>query len=232
LIARMSGRHILRGLLAAVLVAASLQAAAADAAAAARPSAPTGAGDSLARVESWLKSVRTLSADFVQVVRSREGQITSRAVGRLSLSRPDRFRWDYREPYVQVIVADGRRLWLYEADLEQVTVRPLESGLGSTPAMLLSGAGSVGESFTGGPVERDGEWTWCRLTPKQRGSDFESVSLGFNGRGTLVAMQLVDKLGQSTELDFSDLALNTKLDPDLFRFTPPRGADVIGDAKP
>ncbi len=188
--------------------------------------------DSLVRVEAWLKSVRTLSADFVQVVRNRDGQISSRVTGTLSLSRPDRFRWDYRDPYVQVIVADGRKLWLYDADLEQVTVRPLESGLGSTPAMLLSGTGSVGESFSSGPVERDGDWTWCRLIPRQQGSDFESVSLGFDDRGGLVAMQLLDKLGQSTELNFSDVALNQKLDPALFQFTPPKGADVIGDAKP
>jgi outer membrane lipoprotein carrier protein len=133
---------------------------------------------------------------------------------------------------VQVIVADGRKLWLYDADLEQVTVRPLESGLGSTPAMLLSGAGSVGDSFSSGPVERDGEWTWCRLVPKQHGSDFESVGLGFDDRGGLVAMQLLDKLGQSTELNFSKVAQNPKLAPALFEFTPPKGADVIGDAKP
>ena len=205
----MTGRNILRSLLAGALLVSALPAVAAE--------------DSLARVEAWLKSVNSLTADFVQVVRSRDEQISSRVTGRLSLARPDRFRWDYRDPYVQVIVADGRKLWLYDADLEQVTVRPLEAGLGSTPAMLLSGAGSVGESFTGGPVERDGEWTWCRLVPKQRGSDFESVSLGFNGRGVLVAMQLVDKLGQRTELDFSDVAVNPKLDPELFRFIPPQG---------
>lgn len=196
------------------------------------PAAAAADGDSLVRVEAWLKSVKTLSADFVQVVRNRDGQISSRVTGTLSLSRPDRFRWDYRDPYVQVIVADGRKLWLYDADLEQVTVRPLEAGLGSTPAMLLSGAGSVGESFSAGPVERDGDWTWCRLVPRQHGSDFESVSLGFNDRGGLVAMQLLDKLGQSTELNFSDVAVNQKLDPALFRFSPPKGADVIGDATP
>lgn len=214
----MSIRNALGALLAAAMLLPALPAAADD--------------DSLTRVEAWLGSVKTLSADFVQVVRNRDGQITSRVTGKLSLSRPDRFRWDYRQPYEQLIVADGRRLWLYDADLEQVTVRPLESGLGSTPAMLLSGAGSVGDSFTGGPVERDGELTWCRLVPKQQGSDFESVSLGFDGRGGLVAMQLLDKLGQSTELDFSDVALNRKLDPALFMFTPPKGADVIGDAGP
>jgi outer membrane lipoprotein carrier protein len=196
------------------------------------PAVAAADGDSLVRVEAWLKSVHTLSADFVQVVRNRDGQISSRATGTLSLSRPDRFRWDYRDPYVQVIVADGRKLWLYDADLEQVTVRPLEAGLGSTPAMLLSGAGSVGESFSAGPVERDGDWTWCRLVPRQHGSDFESVSLGFNDHGGLVAMQLLDKLGQSTELNFSNVVLNQTLDPALFRFTPPKGADVIGDATP
>ncbi len=211
-------RIVLGRLFAAALVLAAIPAVAAD--------------DSLARVEAWLKSVRTLSADFVQVVRNRDGQISSRVTGTLSLSRPDRFRWDYRDPYVQVIVADGRKLWLYDADLEQVTVRPLESGLGSTPAMLLSGTGSVSESFSAGAVERDGEWTWCRLVPRQHGSDFDSVSLGFDDRGGLVAMQLVDKLGQSTELNFSDVELNKKLDPALFRFTPPKGTDVIGDAKP
>jgi outer membrane lipoprotein carrier protein len=189
---------------------------------------PVAADDSIARVETWMRSVKTLSADFVQVVRGRDGQITDRASGTLALSRPDRFRWDYRSPNVQVIVADGSKLWLYDADLEQVTVRPLQAGLGSTPAMLLSGSGSVGDSFTAGPVERDGEWTWCRLVPKDSGSDFEGVGLGFDTHGSLVAMQLVDKLGQSTELAFAHVKVNAKLDGGLFVFVPPQGADVIG----
>ena len=84
--------------------------------------------DAVSRVEAYLGPLKTLSADFVQVVRNRDGEITDRAAGTLSLSRPDRFRWDYREPYVQTIVADGRQLWLYDADLEQVTVRALEAG--------------------------------------------------------------------------------------------------------
>ncbi len=193
---------------------------------------PAAADDSIARVEAWMRSVKTLSADFVQVVRGRSGEITNRASGTLALSRPDRFRWDYQSPNVQVIVADGRKLWLYDADLEQVTVRPLQAGLGSTPAMLLSGSGSVGDSFTAGPVERDGEWTWCRLVPKDRSSDFEGVGLGFDAHGGLVAMQLVDKLGQSTELVFSRVKVNSKLDGGLFVFVPPKGADVIGDPAP
>jgi outer membrane lipoprotein carrier protein len=187
------------------------------------------ADDSVTRVDAYLSKVKTLTAGFVQVVRNRDGQITSRATGTLTLQRPDRFRWDYQQPYQQVIVADGKRLWLYDADLDQVTVRPLASGLGSTPAMLLSGAAAVSGSFSSGPVERDGDWTWYRLVPKDRGSDFETVSLGFDAKGRLVAMQLADKLGQRTELVFSDLELNRAVDAARFEFKPPKGADVIGD---
>jgi outer membrane lipoprotein carrier protein len=194
--------------------------------------ATAGADDSVVRVEKFLGSLQTLSADFVQVVRDRSGQITSRASGTLVVARPDRFRWDYQQPYVQTIVADGRKLWLYDSDLDQVTVRPLQAGLGSTPAMLLSGAGKVGATFTGGPCLTDGGWTWCRLAPKDRASDFEQVSLGFNAAGELGGMELADKLGQTTSLDFSKVRRNARIDPAQFKFEPPKGADVIGDAGP
>ena len=190
------------------------------------------AGDSLARVEGYLGSLKTLSAEFVQVVRNRDGQIVDRATGTLSLSRPNRFRWDYRDPYVQTIVADGRKLWLYDSDLEQVTVRTLEAGLGSTPAMLLSGSGKVGDSFVAGAVEGDGGWTWCRLQPKAPTSDFDRVSLAFDAHGELAAMELLDKLGQSTQIDFGNVRRNAAIDAGLFRFVPPKGADVIGQVAP
>lgn len=189
-------------------------------------------GDAVARVDAYLTALRTLSAEFSQVVRNRDGQVVERASGTLSLSRPDRFRWDYRVPYVQTIVADGRRLWLYDSDLEQVTVRELEAGLGSTPAMLLSGAGKVGDAFVAAAVERAGDWTWCRLRPKAEGSDFEQVSLAFDARGELAAMELRDKLGQATVIEFGAVRRNPSLDAALFRFEPPPGADVIGRAAP
>jgi len=190
------------------------------------------AEDSLARVEAYLGSLKTLSAEFAQVVRNRDGDIVERASGTLSLSRPNRFRWDYREPYQQTIVADGSRLWLYDSDLEQVTVRTLESGLGSTPAMLLSGDGDVRDAFEALAVERKGEWTWSRLRPKQGDSDFEQVSLAFDARGELVAMELRDKLGQATLIELGAVRRNLPLGGELFRFEPPAGADVIGRAAP
>jgi outer membrane lipoprotein carrier protein len=189
-----------------------------------------GSQDAVSRVESYLASFRTLSAEFAQTVRNREGQPTERASGILALSRPDRFRWDYRQPYVQTIVADGERLWLYDSDLEQVTVRDLRAGLGSTPAMLLSGSGRVADAFESAGVERKGDWTWHRLRPREAGSDFESVGLALDGRGELAAMELSDKLGQVTVIEFSAVRRNPPLDAALFRFTPPPGADVIGRA--
>jgi outer membrane lipoprotein carrier protein len=190
------------------------------------------ATDALERVEAYLGSLTTLSAEFSQVVRSRDGDIVDRASGTLSLSRPNRFRWDYREPYEQAIVGDGKRLWLYDPDLEQVTVRTLEAGLGSTPAMLLSGGGRVGDAFTAVGTERVGAWTWHRLRPRDADGDFESVSLAFDAKGELAGMELRDKLGQSTMLEFARVRRGAKLDDGLFRFEPPPGADVIGRAEP
>lgn len=188
------------------------------------------AADSVARVDAYLVSLKTLTAAFVQVVQDKQGQVTERATGTLTVSRPNRFRWDYREPYAQTIVADGKKLWLYDPDLEQVTVRSLEHGLGATPAMLLSGSGKVGDAFAAGPVDQQQHWTWCRLVPKQQGSDFERVSLGFDGRNELAAMELVDKLGQTTTIEFSLVKRGAALSDALFRFVPPPGADVIGEA--
>ncbi|HET9694071.1 MAG TPA: outer membrane lipoprotein chaperone LolA [Steroidobacteraceae bacterium] len=188
------------------------------------------AADSVARVDAYLDGLKSLSAQFVQVVQDRKGDVTDRASGTLAIARPDRFRWDYREPYTQTIVADGKKLWLYDPDLEQVTVRSLEQGLGATPAMLLSGSGQVGDAFTAGPVERRQDWTWCRLLPKQRGSDFERVSLAFDAKGELAAMELVDKLGQTTTIQFAGLKRGARVDESLYRFVPPPGADVIGEA--
>ena len=194
------------------------------------PALSHAAADAVARVDAYLGALKTLSAEFTQVVATRKGDVTERADGTLAISRPDRFRWDYRRPYEQTIVADGNKLWLYDPDLEQVTVRSLAQGLGSTPAMLLSGSGKVGDAFTSGAVEQQRDWTWCRLVPKQPGSDFERVSLAFDAKGELAAMELMDKLGQTTTVQFAAVKRDVSLDAAMFRFTPPAGADVIGEA--
>lgn len=180
------------------------------------------------RVETFLDGLQGLQADFHQVLSDRSGRAIEEASGTLALRRPNRFRWDYRDPYSQVIVADGSRIWLYDEDLEQVTVRRLDDSLSATPAMLLSGEGALEENFTVIGVENDAGVQWIQMEPKRSDTDFKSVRLGFDG-ATLKYMQLADKLGQTTRLTFTNVERNPVIDPSRFTFTVPPGADVIGE---
>ena len=181
------------------------------------------------RVEAFLQGLDGLQAEFKQVLTDRNGQTVDEASGTLAISRPDRFRWDYRQPYQQIIVADGTRIWIYDSDLEQVTVRKLDETLSATPAMLLSGRSNLSDNFNVTQVSREGSVEWVKMEPKRDDTDFRWVRLGFEGP-LLKYMQLADKLGQTTSLEFSKLERNPPLDPSRFTFTVPPGADVIGDA--
>ncbi len=180
------------------------------------------------KVEGFLKDLQSLQAQFKQTLTDRNGQTMEQASGTLAIRRPDRFRWDYREPNEQVIVADGARIWLYDADLEQVTVRKLDDTLSATPAMLLSGQGNLETNFNVTQTSQEGGVFWVRMQPKRDDTDFKWVRLGFDG-ATLKFMELADKLGQTTHLEFAQLERNPALDPSRFTFTVPPGADVIGD---
>lgn len=181
------------------------------------------------KVESFLQGLQSLQAQFKQTLADRSGQVVQEASGTLAIRRPDRFRWDYREPHEQLIVADGARIWLYDTDLEQVTVRKLDATLSATPAMLLSGQGNLQDNFTVVQTSQEGGIQWVRMEPKRDDTDFKWVRLGFDG-AALQFMQLADKLGQTTTLEFSQLQRNPAIDPSRFTFTVPAGADVIGDA--
>ncbi len=181
------------------------------------------------RVEAFLQGLDGLQAQFKQVLTDRNGQSIDEASGTLAISRPDRFRWDYREPYQQVIVSDGARIWIYDSDLEQVTVRKLDETLSATPAMLLSGRTSLADNFNVTQFEQQAAVAWVRMEPRRDDTDFKWVRLGFEG-AVLKYMQLADKLGQTTSLEFSKVERNPPLDPSRFTFTVPPGADVIGDA--
>ena len=181
------------------------------------------------KVEGFLQNLQSLQAQFKQTLTDRNGSTVEEANGTLAIRRPDRFRWDYQAPNEQVIVADGSRIWLYDADLEQVTVRKLDDTLSATPAMLLSGQGNLQDNFNVTQTAQEGGVFWVRMEPKRDDTDFKWVRLGFDG-ATLKFMQLADKLGQTTHLEFAQLERNPALDPSRFTFTVPPGADVIGDA--
>lgn len=180
------------------------------------------------QVDRFMQGLTGLDAGFRQVLRDSRGQIAEQSAGTLRILRPDRFRWEYETPHAQLIVSDGQRLWLYDPDLEQVTVRGLDKTLAGTPAMLLSGSGDLRNGFDVERVEqRDGVF-WVFLTPKRADTDFRRMRLGFRG-DALAFMELEDKLNQTTLLEFIGLKRNPALKADQFTFTPPAGADVIGD---
>lgn len=193
--------------------------------------APAGDAAGIERVQAYLDGIDTLRARFAQTIEDANGDAVQSSAGVLTIARPNRFRWDYTEPYEQLVLADGERLWLYDADLEQVTVRKLDESLASTPAMLLSGGGQVGDSFAAGEVTVQGERCSIELLPIKKDTDFQSVTVEFEGEN-LSAMTLRDALDNTTRIDFSAIERNPELAADEFGFTPPDGVDVIGATEP
>jgi outer membrane lipoprotein carrier protein len=184
--------------------------------------------DALDRFRSFLKTTQSARADFEQKVYGREGRLTQESKGSFVFQRPGRFRWTYQKPVDQLIVGDGERVWIYDRDLNQVTVRKISQALGSTPAALLAGSSDVEKAFElANAGVRDG-LEWLEAKPREREAGFDSIRMGFSAAG-LEAMELTDNFGQTTRLRFTNLQRNPKIDPADFRFEPPKGADVLGE---
>jgi outer membrane lipoprotein carrier protein len=190
------------------------------------PSQATAASD----VEKLLDGVSSWSADFTQTIDDGHGKVVRSAAGKLYLQKPGKFRWDYSQPSQQLILADGKQIWLYDKDLQQANVRDMDVSLASTPAVLLSGGATVASQFEVTALPKSGGLDWYQLIPKHPDTDFQMVRIGFN-KGELASMLLADKLNQVTQLTFSNAQRNVKLIPDLFTFTPPPGVDVIGQPR-
>lgn len=183
------------------------------------------------KLEAFLEGVDTLTAAFTLSLLDAELQVLEESEGTLRIKRPGRFRWDYTEPYEQLVLSDGEKLWLYDSDLEQASVRQLDESLSTTPAMLLSGSGEVSDGFEIiGVYDADGV-VWVNMRPKESDTDFQTFSLGFKGTD-LRYMQLSDRLDQVTQIEFSDIVRNEVMEDQAFDFTPPEGVDVIGLPEP
>jgi outer membrane lipoprotein carrier protein len=178
-------------------------------------------------VDKYLAGLATWSADFKQTIDDGHGKIMRSAAGKLYLQKPGKFRWDYVEPSEQLILADGKHIWFYDKDLQQANLRDMDANLSSTPAVLLSGGGSVGSQFDVTALPPSDGMEWYQLIPKRPDTDFQLVRIGFT-KGDLTSMFLADKLNQVTQLSFSHSQRNAKFAPDLFTFVPPKGVDVIG----
>ncbi len=183
-------------------------------------------------VVSYLDSLQSFTASFTQQRFDEDGELLETLAGEAYIERPGRFRWAYGEPYVQLIVSDGATLWIYDEDLEQVTVNSVtETGAGS-PAALLGRESDVAAHYaiTALPAADDG-YAWYRLESKEATSDFSAIALGF-ADGEVRAMRLTDNLGQLTALSFDDVTRNEDVDDALFHFAPPAGVDVVQGAMP
>jgi outer membrane lipoprotein carrier protein len=187
------------------------------------------AAEAGAQLRTFLAETRTLEAQFVQERVGEQGAAPERATGQLRLARPGRFRWDYETPYAQLILADGERLWIYDPDLEQATVRPQADALGHSPARLLSGGLDLDAHFS--VVELPGRsegLDWVEVSPVGRDEEFTRVRFGFAGE-RLGAMVMSDNLGFTTNIKFNDLKINNQIDSSYFAFQPPPGVDVLGE---
>ena len=180
------------------------------------------------RFRTFVRGTQSARADFEQKVHDRSGKLTQESKGSFVFQRPGLFRWVYAKPIDQVIVGDGERVWIHDRDLNQVTVRKLSAALGSTPAALLAGSAQIEKAFElSDAASRDG-LEWLEAKPREREAGFERVRMGFDAEG-LRAMELLDHFGQTTQLRFSNLVRNPKVDRSEFRFEPPKGADVLGE---
>ena len=182
---------------------------------------------SLERFQSYVRTTQSARGEFTQKVFDKTGKLVQDSRGSFAFLRPGRFRWTYIKPQ-QVIVGDGDRVWIHDADLNQVTVRRVARVLGATPAALLAGASDIQNAFDLKEIgEKDG-LAWLEARPREKEAGFESVRLGLSVGG-VEAMELLDHFGQTTVLRFSGVVRNPQIDPATFRFTPPKGADVLGD---
>lgn len=181
---------------------------------------------STAALQNFLSNVTAYEADFQQRTLDEDGAVQSVSAGKMAVQRgaeqAGRFRWEYQEPWEQLIIADGKQLWQYDADLEQVTVRPMQESLEGTPAELLSGKLDLADWLLSEVAE------WVMLTPKDNDLPFQSIALRFEG-DALAGMKLVDQFDQTTHVVFDQINTEAEFGPDTFVFTPPLGTEIVGE---
>ena len=186
------------------------------------------------KLKTFIAATHSAQADFTQEVLDQNGKRIQSANGIMQLQRPGKFRWSYQKPYEQLIIGDGAKFWLYDVDLNQVTVRKLDTALGSSPAALLSGNNEIERGFTLTENGNKDGLEWLQATPKSQGnneqdSSFNKILMAFNAQSELAVMELNDMFGHKTVLRFSAMQRNPKIPEQQFHFTPPKGADVLSD---
>jgi outer membrane lipoprotein carrier protein len=182
----------------------------------------------ISEMKSFLAASKTMTADFKQVSYDEFGNPLQKSFGVFYLQRPGKFRWDYRTPFVQQIISNSDKVWFYDADLEQVTVKNIDQSLGSTPALLLSGELSLEDNFIVQKQGMDEGLQWIKLLPKNDQSGFNYILIGMENQ-VIGGMELSDNFGQLTRIYFSNIKINNPIAADIFQFEVPDGVDVFED---
>jgi outer membrane lipoprotein carrier protein len=177
---------------------------------------------------SFNQNTKSATGRVEQRVMDRAGKVVDRGSGTFAFARPGKFRWVYEKPHPQTLVADGHKLWIYDPDLQQVTIKRMDQAISSTPAALLAGREDITALFSLRDAGTADGLEWVEATPKTPDTGFDKVRLGLKDK-QLAAMELFDQLGGHSALRFTDLKPNAPVSPDTFKFTPPKGADVIED---
>lgn len=184
--------------------------------------------DGVSSLKDFFNHTHSMRAQFHQVVLDKQGRKTQEVDGTMLLQRPNKFRWDYQKPFEQQIISDGKQVFLYDNELQQVTIRELGNAIGSSPAAMLAGGENVEKSFTlKNAVRKDG-LTWVLALPKDKDSGFDRVLLGFKA-DKLRKMELYDSFSHVTHITFDSVERNPELQTSNFLFTPPKGVDVVGE---
>ncbi len=184
------------------------------------------AGAGKAKLEKLLRNTKSVKAKFTQTVISKSRDRASHAEGMLYIKRPKYFRWDYKIPYKQNIIADGTRVWVYEPDIEQVSTMMQKAALKGTPAVALMGGEKLDKQFKMKELKRRHGLDWVQLTPKDEDAQFTRILLALDKKG-LKLMEMLDKKGVTSRFHFTEIVHGAKFPKDLFKFTPPEGYDLF-----
>lgn len=182
-------------------------------------------------LDHFLNKLESFQADFTQTLSNEQGVTLETSSGVMYMQNPSKFRWVYQEPYEQLIITDGKTLWLYDADLAQVTVRDIEESINNTPAAIISGQENIDKYYVMVDMGNIEGYDWIELTPKDVENQYSSVRLGFNDN-VLGMMIMFDNLGQVTRIDFHNPVRNKRFGGPLFTFETPEGVDVVDERIP
>lgn len=186
--------------------------------------------DGMDALRAFITDTKTAQGDFTQTVLDKNGKIKQQTSGTMAFSRPGKFRWSYQKPFEQLIVGDGSKIYLYDTDLAQVTIKIMDQAIGSSPAALLAGNNEIEKFYVLADAGTHDGLTWLTATPRDKEGSFNQIEMGFNQR-SLSEMKIRDNFGLTTVLKISHLERNPRLPASTFKFTAPPGVDVISDSK-